>query len=593
MENITNNEERLRQVFDVCDPQNNGYITVEKFISLAKDHFGADEEGEELDQIIEVLDPQRDGKIHFQDFCVGVQKVFELNEALQSPSIGTGQKFGSIDTLVHQTHSSQETLVDEDANSSGTHETSEVSTYNEYDMMTDDDSPQAANNDHLIPSINYPNLHTPFHASSEDDHDSAISGGSSDIHHYKPEFEVTDEEEHFEDYGEVESDASFSGQENEQLTSKPPLSDTIRPRRDRTRATWTSHRPRRLSCPVAKVSRIGLSSAASATHLLNSANSSRRNSLTEADFYSEGILEITDKVKKLEEKFAVEIRDLSDNQLKSDHKAYKLKEENAVLADRVHMLEDHLQHVEKNAAERLELEERKSRTMVAKVGDLSQELELLNTKYLSMERENIELKSLTDEYNRLNIEKHQIEQELRLTQSELTETEFQLANLQAEHKALLEHTASFDKEREVNGELLDELGKELDELRKYKIENERANRCRSPSITELPSRYKELETQIKSLKTENTCLREESDELQAQLLHNTIEEGKGLLHRNISGKSFADEIGEMSKEKLAEKLTEQQEVNQQLRAYVDRILLTILQKNPSLLEIATAQKSSS
>jgi hypothetical protein len=33
--------------------------------------------------------------------------------------LGTGQKFGSIDTLVHQTHSSQETLVDEDANSSG------------------------------------------------------------------------------------------------------------------------------------------------------------------------------------------------------------------------------------------------------------------------------------------------------------------------------------------------------------------------------------------------------------------------------------------------------------------------------------------
>jgi hypothetical protein len=49
-------------------------------------------------------------------------------------------------------------------------------------------------------------------------------------------------------------------------------------------------------------------------------------------------------------------------------------------------------------------------------------------------------------------------------------------------------------------QLLDELGKELDELRKYKIENEHVNRCRSPSITELPCRYKELESQIKSLK---------------------------------------------------------------------------------------------
>jgi hypothetical protein len=50
-------------------------------------------------------------------------------------------------------------------------------------------------------------------------------------------------------------------------------------------------------------------------------------------------------------------------------------------------------------------------------------------------------------------EKQQIEAELRLTQSELSETEFQLANLQEEHHLLLGQTSSFDREREVNGEV--------------------------------------------------------------------------------------------------------------------------------------------
>jgi len=34
--------EKLQTVFDVCDVEKEGYITVNHFKELAKDHFGAD-----------------------------------------------------------------------------------------------------------------------------------------------------------------------------------------------------------------------------------------------------------------------------------------------------------------------------------------------------------------------------------------------------------------------------------------------------------------------------------------------------------------------------------------------------------------------
>jgi dynactin complex subunit len=50
-------------------------------------------------------------------------------------------------------------------------------------------------------------------------------------------------------------------------------------------------------------------------------------------------------------------------------------------------------------------------------------------------------------------------------------------------------------------QLLDELGKELEELRKYKIEHAQASqRPRNNSMAELPSRYQALNTEVNRLK---------------------------------------------------------------------------------------------
>ena len=49
-------------------------------------------------------------------------------------------------------------------------------------------------------------------------------------------------------------------------------------------------------------------------------------------------------------------------------------------------------------------------------------------------------------------------------------------------------------------QLLDELGKELEELRKYKIDVETGVRAPSGSISELPGRYQDLQGEIHKLK---------------------------------------------------------------------------------------------
>lgn len=45
---------------------------------------------------------------------------------------------------------------------------------------------------------------------------------------------------------------------------------------------------------------------------------------------------------------------------------------------------------------------------------------------------------------------------------------------------------------------MDEMGKELEHLRKYKIENE-LHRNRGESIGDLPNKYKDLQAEIKQL----------------------------------------------------------------------------------------------
>jgi len=111
---------------------------------------------------------------------------------------------------------------------------------------------------------------------------------------------------------------------------------------------------------------------------------------------------------------------------------------------------------------------------------------------------------------------------------------------------------------------------------------------------EIKSRLFEYENEIKQLKKENAILQETNEELNAQILNHGLEEGRHLLTLNsgsILENSLAAELEAMSQDQIKSALKEQKEVNEQLRAYIDNILLNIVEHYPQLLEVKRCNSS--
>jgi len=139
-------------------------------------------------------------------------------------------------------------------------------------------------------------------------------------------------------------------------------------------------------------------------------------------------------------------------------------------------------------------------------------------------------------------------------------------------------------------QLTSELTKEVDSLRKTINCNSELSRAGSAGSTsdstrQSSSRIAELEHEIKDLKQQNNSLRESNDELQAQLFSRGLEEGRTLLNEHLSDNSLAAEFEVMSQDDIRIALREQQDVNASLRSYIEGILLTIVENQPSLLEV--------
>ncbi|XP_056308767.1 rab11 family-interacting protein 4A-like [Danio aesculapii] len=70
---------KLKEVFDVCDEDADGYIRVEHFVDLGL-QFG---QGDEVKKFAKYLDPNAHGRINFKDFCHGVFAIKGCEEILK------------------------------------------------------------------------------------------------------------------------------------------------------------------------------------------------------------------------------------------------------------------------------------------------------------------------------------------------------------------------------------------------------------------------------------------------------------------------------------------------------------------------------
>ncbi|KAK5865951.1 hypothetical protein PBY51_020181 [Eleginops maclovinus] len=59
---------KLKEVFDVCDEDSDGFIRPEHFVQLGC-QFG---QAEQVEKLAKCLDPDSQGRINFKDFCRGV-----------------------------------------------------------------------------------------------------------------------------------------------------------------------------------------------------------------------------------------------------------------------------------------------------------------------------------------------------------------------------------------------------------------------------------------------------------------------------------------------------------------------------------------
>ncbi|XP_063074018.1 rab11 family-interacting protein 4A-like [Engraulis encrasicolus] len=85
---------KLKEVFDVCDEDADGYIRVEHLVDLGL-QFG---QGDEVKKFAKYLDPNAHGRINFKDFCHGVFAIKGC-EGILKTALGTPQ----VDTRPYET----------------------------------------------------------------------------------------------------------------------------------------------------------------------------------------------------------------------------------------------------------------------------------------------------------------------------------------------------------------------------------------------------------------------------------------------------------------------------------------------------------
>uniref|UniRef100_A0A0L8ICQ3 EF-hand domain-containing protein n=1 Tax=Octopus bimaculoides TaxID=37653 RepID=A0A0L8ICQ3_OCTBM len=523
---------RLKTVFEVCDEKNDGYITIEHFENLIREHFG-EGESEELHGIIQFLDPEKKGKINFSDFCQGVQRILSLQG----------------NNLIKRSWSD---VSDDELNFEKNAESSETSTntYAEYDINTDEDACTSLNTEFFPTPVG--NFDVQLQVASEDDRDSFISGRSSEVTE-NSRHDITDED-NYEDFGE--------GEELESQSEADIPSHT------------RGHMPNKR-----------LSSAAYASQLQRASRSpSRRNSIGSDELIDDidGNFEVlNDKVRSLEKQISL----LTESQMKNDDKHQRLKEENCSLIQKVHILEEQLREMEIRSDEQVKVEQRKHKEYTGRHDrDKAEQLLYLSHRLQDVDRH---YETTKEEAARLRSEVEKLKSEKLELHDKLAETQYSYATLlednEKQQAEMATQSDNFEHERKATAQLLDELGKELKELRQYKIETEHIRQTQKNAL-ELPDKCRELEEEIKKLQEENRTLRDSNDDLNVQLLNRCMEEGRRLLKYN-GAISLADEIDNLSKEELMNALKEQQDVNDRLKKYVDKIILKILEKNQSLLEI--------
>lgn len=580
---------RLKEVFDVCDEDADGFIRVEHLVDLGL-QFG---QRDEVKKLTSYLDPNADGKINFKDFCHGVFAIKGCEEILKM-AVGPRSRASSQPSVTDNGYIYQNGKAKLGSpiivcTRSYCSSCSDAAADGECDM--DSSAENGNGSDSLNPTLqrSLPTASTSAPViSGEEQFEDYGEGEDVDFTPSSPCPEEDVRTNGFSDMGSsLPSSAGQTPQKMRQLYNSELLD--IYCSQCCKKVNLLNDLEARLRNLKANSPNRKISSTAFGRQLFQANHSvfgSSQGSSTE-DLFTDSIdscdLDITEKVSYLEKKVTeLESDSLANGDLKS-----KLKQENTQLVHRVHELEEQVKDAETRADQSLEEESKRHREAYTKMErDRNTEIELLCNRIQQLEDENGDMKL---NVCRLKSQTEKLDQEKQKMTDKLEDTSLRLKDEMDLYRKIMDklwqNRHEFQKEKEAMQELIDDLRRELEHLQLFKLEMEHPGQGKSLSEYNARTREIEMEHEVKRLKQENYKLRDQNDDLNAQILSLSLYEAKNLFSCHTKAQCLAAEIDNASRDELVDALKEQEEINLRLRQYMDKIILAILDHNPSILEI--------